>query len=38
MPGELTTSRLAVGVYLMVVTALALWVPLWYWLGDGRGR
>lgn len=30
-------TRLALGVYLMVVVALGLWVPVWYWLRDERG-
>jgi len=28
---------LATGVFLMAVLALALWVPMWYWLRDARG-
>jgi len=34
----MTGSPLATGVFLMAVLALALWAPLWYWLGDDRGR
>jgi len=37
VPGELTGGDLAVGVFLLAVVALALWVPLWYWLTDERG-
>jgi hypothetical protein len=29
---------LAAGSLLLFILALGLWVPLWYWLGDGRGR